>query len=99
MLLTQMRKRLDGIAWLGKMKLYVGNLQLVVVRDGSLHHVKPVKLMKQSFAWLHRILRRYNEPHLGEIGVLGHDIGQDKMPHVNGIKRAEEETGFHVLND
>jgi hypothetical protein len=43
-------------------------------------------------------VRRYNHPNLIQIGMLGHVIGDDKMPDVNGVEGSEIEADFHVVS-
>jgi hypothetical protein len=87
----------DCIAGLWKAEFNIGNFQFIVIEDSGPHHIIAVKFVKQSFAWFERILRGDNKPHFIQIGALGHEVGNDHMPHVNGVEGAEEETDFQDL--
>src|SRR5438105_7258539 len=97
MFFAQVSKRVNGVARLGQMKFYIAHIQFIIISDGRLHHVIPIKLMKQTLAWLERILRRDYKPDFIQVGIFGHDIGNSQMTNVNGIERSEEKTDFHFL--
>jgi hypothetical protein len=68
------------------MKLDIGDFELIIVCDRCLHHIETIEFVKESFLWLKGILWGNNEPHFIEIGILGHDIGNNKMANVYWIK-------------
>jgi hypothetical protein len=40
-------------------------------------------------------VRRNYQPNLLQIGILGHVIGYNQVPHVYGIEGAKVESDFH----
>ncbi len=83
-----------GVAWLGQVEFNVGDLELVIASDGRFDHIIAVKLVKEALGWLKRILRRHNKPHLLKVGMLSHNICDDKVPAVDGIKRSKEKSNL-----
>src|SRR5260221_14439684 len=79
------------------MKVHITDFKFIIIGNGYFHHVVAIELMKQTFAWLQRILRRDNKPNFIDIRILRHDIGDGQMTDVNWVKRSEEEADFHFL--
>ena len=95
---VEVGERIHGVAGHGQRKLYVAGLQLVIIADGKVNQIVAVLVVQQAGAFLKRILGRNDKPHSVQIGILGHVIGQDQMPDVDGIEGAEKETDFQLLN-
>ena len=53
-------------------------------------HLETVVVVEQRFALLERVLWRYDKPDLVDVGQFKHRVGNDKVPHVDGVERAEE---------
>lgn len=92
MFFAQVHQRMYGITWLGQMKFDIRCFDLEVIVDGSAYHIEAIELMQQSFGWLKRILRGDHHPHFFEIRRFRHDVGDDEVPNMDGVERAEKQT-------
>src|SRR5690606_10357164 len=82
---------MDGVTRFGKVEFNVRDVEFVIVGNGSLDHIVPIKFMKQSLGRLKRVLRGHHEPHLVEVGRFNHDVGDNEMSDVDGIERSKEQ--------
>ena len=86
----------DGVGGNGEVHLDVAGAEAVVVVDGAAHHLHAVVVGQEGGAFLEGVLGRDDEPHFVHLLVLHHGVGNDEVPHVDGVERAEEEGGsFH----
>ena len=92
----KMNKGMNGITGPGEMEFNIGNFKLVIIINGCPHHIIPVEFMQQSFARFQRVLRRDDKPDFVEISCLYHDIGNNHVPRMDGVKGAKEETNFLI---
>ena len=91
---TQVHQCMDSIAGFGKMKFDIRRLDFVVVIGSGAHHIKAIEFMEQSLARFERIMGRNNHPYLTQVRGFRHNIGDDQVTDVDGVKRTEEETYF-----
>jgi hypothetical protein len=89
-------KGVNRITRFWKMELYVGRFNFIMIVDGCPNHVVSIKFVKESLAWLKRILRRNHHPNLVKVSGFRHNISDNEVPDVDGIEGTEEETNFHV---
>lgn len=97
MFFAEVDQRVNRVTWFGQVKFDIRSFDLEVIVHGSPDHIVAVKFMKESFAWFEGILRRDHHPHLLEVSGFRHDVRDDEMPNMNGVKRAEEQTYFQGL--
>ena len=90
MFISQVGKRIYRIARFGQIEFNITNIKVIIVKGGSTYHVKPIEFMEEGFTFLKGILRRNNKPYFVQVSGFHHNIGNDHMPGMNGIKRAKE---------
>ena len=90
MAFTQIGKGIDGIARLWHGKLHIAGSKMEIIFYGELYHSEPIKLVNQGFTLLQRVLRTDYKPHLIQLASIIDGIGNNQVPDMNGIKRAEE---------
>ena len=74
------------------MEFDIAGTHTVIVVHGKTHHLQPLLVGEQGFAFLEGVLGRDNIPHLIEVAMSQHGIPNDNVPDVDGIKRAKEES-------
>ena len=74
------------------MEFDIAGTHTVVVVHGKTHHLQPLLVGEKCFTFLEGVLWRDNIPYLIEVAMSQHGIANDKMPNVDGIERAKEET-------
>lgn len=92
MFFAQVHQRMYGITGFGQMKFDIRSFYLEMIVDRSAYHIEAIELMQQSFRRLKRILRGDHHPNFFEIGRFGHDVGDDEVPNMDGVERAEKQT-------
>lgn len=84
--LTKYHQGINGIAGARHVKFHVGHFKFVVICNGRLHHVVAIKFVEEAFGRFEGVLRRHHKAHLIQIRAGGHEVGNDQMPGMNGIK-------------
>lgn len=79
------------------MKFHIAGSKAVIVVYCAADHLHAMVVCQKSSTFLERVLRRNDKPHLIEIAIMQHRIGNNEMADMNGIKRAEKEANFLVL--
>ena len=97
MFFLEVHKCMDRIARFWQMELYIGGFNFVMIINRSPYHIKPVEFMKESFAWLEWVLGGYNHPDFLKVRCLRHNVSDNQVPNVDGIKGAKEQTDFQGL--
>ena len=89
MFFTEKRKRIDGVARLGHPKLHVRGSEIKIIFDGQLHHAQAIMFVGERFLFFEGVLRADDKPNLVETPALKKGLGDDQVPHMNGIETTE----------
>jgi hypothetical protein len=95
-LVSQVGKRIDGVAGPWHAKLHIRSPKLKIIFDSKLHHPKAVMLMSQRFLPLERILWADHKPNLVQATPLKECLGNDQVPEVDGVETSEIEADLHL---
>lgn len=85
----QVSQGVRSITRLWQAKLYVTDAQLIVSSQGQAYHVKALVILKEVIFFLVGIMGGDDKPHLIEIRVFPHVLGNHAMSDVNGIEGPE----------
>src|SRR5258706_11717115 len=62
MFFSQIGKGINRVTGFWQVKFNITYIEFIIIGNGCFNHVVTVELMKQTFAWLQRVLRRNNKP-------------------------------------
>ena len=90
-------QRIRGVVGLGQVQLEAAGHQAGFAQHGNARHGQAMLLRTELAVLLERILGRYHQPHLIQLGDLEHVLGDGHVPHVRWVEGAKETTDVHAL--